>query len=105
MSEEDVKAFFVKLGGDKELQEKVKAADTEEKIFAIAKASGHNFSKNEYDAFIAAHPPQHPEGELTESEMSEVSGGSIVVCAAAFIVSVAVLDIAIEVDQAMRSDP
>ena len=54
MSEENwqVKAFLYKLGEDKELQEKIKGADSDEKFFAVAKSSGFDFTKEEWLAVI-----------------------------------------------------
>ena len=48
MSEEDAKAFLKKVGEDKELQEKLKGADSEEKFFAVVKAAGFDFTKEEW---------------------------------------------------------
>jgi predicted ribosomally synthesized peptide with nif11-like leader len=39
MSVESAKAFLKKAGEDKDLQEKVKGADSEEKFFAVVKAA------------------------------------------------------------------
>jgi predicted ribosomally synthesized peptide with nif11-like leader len=48
MSEEEAKAFLKKAGEDKELQEKLKGVDSEEKFFAVVKAAGFDFTKEEW---------------------------------------------------------
>ena len=63
MSEEDAKAFLKKVGEDKELQEKLKGADSEEKFLAVAKAAGFDFTKEEWLAAI----PKPKEGEAGEA--------------------------------------
>ena len=76
MSEEDAKAFLKKVGEDKELQEKIKGADSEEKFYAVAKEAGFDFTKDEWLAVV----PKPKDGELSEDELSEASGGSIGIC-------------------------
>ena len=73
MSEEDAKAFLKKVGEDKELQEKIKGADSEEKFFAVAKTAGFDFTKEEWLAVV----PKPKEGELTDSDLGEVAGGCL----------------------------
>ncbi|MDP6959885.1 MAG: Nif11-like leader peptide family natural product precursor [Planctomycetota bacterium] len=71
MSEEDAKAFLKKVGEDKELQEKLKGADSEEKFLAVAKAAGFDFTKEEWLAVI----PKPKDGELTDADLGAVAGG------------------------------
>ena len=68
MSEESAKAFLKKVGEDKDLQEKLKGADSEEKYFAVVEAAGFEFTKEEL-ASIA------PEDELSEDQLAATSGG------------------------------
>ena len=74
MSEENwqVKAFLYKLGEDKELQEKIKGADSEEKFFAVAKTAGFDFTKEEWLAVV----PKQKGGDLTDDELGAVAGGT-----------------------------
>ena len=74
MSEEDAKAFLKKLGEDKELQEKLKGADSEEKFLAVAKAAGFDFTKEEWLSVV----PKKNEGELTGEDLDAVAGGGVV---------------------------
>jgi len=71
MSEEDAKAFLKKVGEDKDFQEKVKGIDSEEKLFAVAKAAGFDFTKEEWLAGI----PKPKDGELTDADLGAVAGG------------------------------
>ena len=71
MSEEDAKAFLKKVGEDKELQEKIKGADSEEKFFAVAKTAGFDFTKEEWLSVV----PKKKEGGLTDTDLGEVAGG------------------------------
>ena len=64
MSEEDAKAFLKKVGEDKELQEKLKGADSEEKFLAVAKAAGFDFTKEEWLSVVA----KKKEGGLTDAD-------------------------------------
>ena len=72
MSEEDAKAFLKKVGEDKELQEKIKGADSEEKFFAVVKGAGFDFTKEEWLSVL----PKKKDGDLSEDNFAEASGGA-----------------------------
>ena len=72
MSEEDAKAFLKKVGEDKEFQEKLKGVDSEEKFFAVVKAAGFDFTKEEWLAVV----PKAKDGELSDDDVGAVAGGS-----------------------------
>lgn len=59
------------MGEDKELQEKLKGAFSEEKFLSVAKAHGFDFTKEEWVAVI----PKPKEGELSENDLGAVAGG------------------------------
>ncbi len=71
MSEEDAKAFLKKVGEDKELQGKLKGADSEEKFFALAKASGFDFTKDEWLSVV----PKEKDSELSDTDLAQAAGG------------------------------
>jgi predicted ribosomally synthesized peptide with nif11-like leader len=71
MSEDEAKAFLKKVGEDKELQEKLKGVDSEEKFFAVAKAAGFDFTKEEWLTVA----PKQAEDPLREEDLGEVAGG------------------------------
>jgi predicted ribosomally synthesized peptide with nif11-like leader len=71
MSEEDVQAFLKKGGEDKELQEKIKGADSEEKFFAAVKAAGFDFTKEEWLAVV----PKAKERDISDDDLGAVAGG------------------------------
>ncbi len=72
MSEEEAKTFLKKVGEDKELQEKLKGVDSEEKLFAVAKEAGFDFTKKEWRAIS----PRKADVELTDDDLGEVAGGT-----------------------------
>ena len=63
MSEEQLKAFLVKVKGDTSLQEKLKAAKSPEDVVGIAKEHGHEFTADNIT-------------ELSEEELRGVAGGA-----------------------------
>jgi predicted ribosomally synthesized peptide with nif11-like leader len=67
MSEESAKAFLKKVGEDKELQEKVKGADSEKKFLAVANESGFDFTVQEWDRVINE--------ELSDNDLAAATGG------------------------------
>ncbi|MDP6959170.1 MAG: Nif11-like leader peptide family natural product precursor [Planctomycetota bacterium] len=71
MSEESAKAFMEKAMEDNDLQEKLKGVDSEEKFFAVTKAAGFDFTKEEWLAVI----PKKVEGELADADLEEAAGG------------------------------
>ena len=64
MSKEQLKAFLEKAKGDTSLQDRLKAAKSQDEVVSIAKEHGHNFG--------AEHISQ-----LSEEELEGVSGGTI----------------------------
>ncbi len=71
MSEDEAKAFIERVQKDKELQEKLKSADSEEKFFAVAKEAGLDFTKEEWLSVA----PKKAGGELSEQQLETASGG------------------------------
>ena len=75
MSAENVKAFFGKVEGDKDLQEKLAAAKGQEEEAALAEVvkiaadAGFEFTSAELAEALEA------EGELSEDELKQVAGG------------------------------
>ena len=70
MSEESAKAFLKKVSEDKELQEKLKGVDSDEKFFAFTKAAGFDFTKEEWISIT----PEEGE-ELSDEDLGAVGGG------------------------------
>ena len=66
MSEEQLKAFLEKLKSDTELQEKLKAAGSNEAAIEIAKAAGFS---------ITAEDMQSSTIELSDEELEGAAGG------------------------------
>ena len=62
MSKEQLKAFLEKVQGDTSLQDRLKAAKSQDEVVSIAKEHGHNFG--------AEHISQ-----LREEELEGVAGG------------------------------
>ena len=67
MSEEQLKAFLEKVKGDTSLQNRLKAAQSREDVFSMAKEHGHEFG--------AEHLSQ-----LSEEELEGLSGGNWSTC-------------------------
>ena len=72
MSEEDAKAFLKKVGEDKELQEKIKGSNSEEKFFAVVKAAGFDFTKEEW---LSVVPKKKDGEELSDNDLEGAAGG------------------------------
>ena len=66
MSEEQLKAFLEKVKGDTSLQEKLKAAGSNEAAIEIAKAAGFS---------ITAEDMQSSTMELSDEELEGAAGG------------------------------
>ena len=64
MSEKQLKAFLAKAKDDQSIQEKLKAAKTNEDIVGIAKDHGHKFSTDTITA-------------LSKDDLKGVAGGEI----------------------------
>ena len=62
MSKEQLKAFLEKVKGDLNLQERLKAAKSQDEVVSIAKENGHDFG--------AEHISQ-----LSEEDLEGVAGG------------------------------
>ena len=64
MSKEQLKAFLEKVKGDTSLQEKLKAAKSQDDVVSIAKDHGHKFGTEHIS-------------QLSEEELEGVAGGTI----------------------------
>ena len=62
MSKEQLKAFLEKLKGDTSLQERLKAAKSQDDVVSIAKEHGHDFGTEHIN-------------QLSEAELDGVAGG------------------------------
>ena len=62
MSLEQLKAFLSKVKGDSSLQEKLKAAKSQDDVVSIAKEHGHEFTTDKIS-------------QLNEEELEGVAGG------------------------------
>ena len=69
MSEEQLKAFLEKVQGDTSLQEKLKAAGSNEAAIEIAKAAGFAITAEDIQSM------QSSTVELSDEELENVAGG------------------------------
>ncbi|EAU74595.1 Nif11-like leader peptide family natural product precursor [Synechococcus sp. RS9916] len=67
MSEEQLKAFLEKVKADTSLQDRLKAAKSQDEVVSIAKEHGHDFGTEHIS-------------QLSEKELEGVSGGNQVQC-------------------------
>ena len=67
MSDEQLKAFLEKVKGDTSLQERLKAAKSQDEVVSIAKEHGHEFGTEHIS-------------QLSEEELEGVAGGNQVQC-------------------------
>ena len=67
MSEEQLKAFIVKVKSDTSLQDKLKAAIDNDAVAAIAKDAGFSISADDLK--------NAPQEELSDEELESVAGG------------------------------
>ena len=67
MSKEQLKAFLEKVKGDTSLQEKLKAAKSQDDVVSIAKDHGHKFGTEHIS-------------QLSEEELEGVAGGGKLPC-------------------------
>ena len=70
MSEEQLKAFFVKVQADANIQAKLKDAKSPDDVVTIAKEYGHNFSTDHIT-------------QLNQEDLESISGG-LNLCASMF---------------------
>ncbi|WP_115120367.1 Nif11-like leader peptide family natural product precursor [Synechococcus sp. UW105] len=63
MSQEQLKAFLEKVKGDLNLQERLKAAKSQDEVASIAKEHGHEFETEHVS-------------QLSEEELESVAGGT-----------------------------
>ena len=63
MSEEEAKSFLKKVEEDKDLQEKLKRADSPEKFIAVAAEDGFNFTKDRAEEIEGLLLPNVGKGE------------------------------------------
>ena len=73
MSEEHAKAFWNQMAEDKDLQEKLKAVDSEEDFFKTAKGAGFDFTKEEWINVT----PKQPDGDLSDADLEGAAGGGV----------------------------
>ncbi|QNI55232.1 nif11-like leader peptide domain protein [Synechococcus sp. BIOS-E4-1] len=64
MSQEQLKAFLIKVKADSSLQEKLQAAKSTEDVVGIAKEHGHEFTADKIS-------------QLSEEELEGVAGGTL----------------------------
>ena len=64
MSQEQLKAFLEKVKGDLNLQERLKAAKSQDEVVSIAKEHGHDFGTEHIS-------------QLSEKELEGVAGGAL----------------------------
>ena len=64
MSKEQLKAFLEKVQGDTSLQDRLKAAKSQDDVVSIAKEHGHDFGTEHIS-------------QLSEGELESVSGGTV----------------------------
>ena len=69
MSEEQLKAFLVKVKSDTELQEKLKAAASPEAVMEIAKAAGFSIASEDIQSMQSATV------EVSDEELEAAAGG------------------------------
>ena len=84
MTQEQLKAFLKKVKGDTRLQEKLKAAKSQDDVLSIAKEYGHVFGTEHIS-------------QLSEEELEGAAGGSIVVGIATAVIASAAADVGIQV--------
>ena len=77
MSQEQLKAFLEKVQGDTNLQDRLKAAKSQDEVVSIAKEHGHNFGTEHIS-------------QLSEKELESVSGGTMTPVVTALITAQAV---------------
>ena len=71
MAEEQLKAFLEKVQSDSSLQDKIKAAKTQDEVVVIAKAEGLIISADQLTKRLS-----NPESiELSDEQLAMVSGG------------------------------
>ncbi|EAU74584.1 Nif11-like leader peptide family natural product precursor [Synechococcus sp. RS9916] len=66
MSKEQLKAFLQKVQGDTSLQDRLKAAKSQDDVVSIAKEHGHDFGTEHIS-------------QLSEEELEGVAGGTILI--------------------------
>ena len=64
MSKQQLKAFLEKVNGDTSLQDRLKAARSQDDVVSIAKEHGHDFGTEHIS-------------QLSEKELEDVSGGTL----------------------------
>ena len=69
MSEEQLKAFLEKVKSDTELQEKLKAAGSNEAALQIAKDAGFAITAEDIQSM------QSQSGEVSDAELEDAAGG------------------------------
>ena len=85
MSEEQLKAFLEKVKADTSLQDRLKAAKSQDEVVSIAKERGHNFGTEHIS-------------QLSEKELESVSGGTITPIVTAQMVSKQFHTLSIEIE-------
>ena len=76
MSKEQLKAFLDKVNGDTSLQDRLKAAKSQDEVVSIAKEHGHDFGTEHIS-------------QLSEEELESVSGGTVIATAVAVTATIA----------------
>ena len=83
MSEEQLKAFIVKVQEDVSLQEQLKADGAD--VIAIAKSAGFSFAIEDLNLFIGSM--SDPDQQLSDQELESVVGGAMATTCYAFLLA------------------
>ena len=78
MSLDQLKAFLEKVKGDTSLQDRLKAAKSQDEVVSIAKEHGHDFGTEHIS-------------QLSEEELESVSGGTVIMTAVTLAATVGVV--------------
>ena len=74
MTHDFAKEFFVKVSTDTDLQQKLEACDSEEKLFDIVASAGYTFTREECESAANEYMADQ---NLTEEDLKNVAGGTI----------------------------
>ena len=75
MSHESAKEFLDKASTDTDLQQKLEACDSEQKLFDIVASAGYTFTREEWES---AGNEYMADQKLTEQDLKNVAGGTTV---------------------------
>jgi predicted ribosomally synthesized peptide with nif11-like leader len=75
MSIESATAFYQKVISDESFQERYRNVASEEEFKELVLTAGYDFTLEEWQKVIERESPQPSDDELSEAELTEVSGG------------------------------